>query len=146
VSRFGKGRLRTGNAIIELTLLMPWIFFLFVGALDFGFYTHALISVQNATRVAALYTGQAAAVAGSQPDACRLARGELSKMPNASSFATGCDSGPLVVTATSFTDSEGQLGSRVQIAYQTLPMIPIPGLLTGSITISRIAEVRVVGG
>ena len=45
---------RSGHAVIELSLMMPWLFFLFVGALDFGFYSYALISVQNSARVAAL--------------------------------------------------------------------------------------------
>lgn len=49
------GRLRSlrnrGHAVIEVALLSPWIFFLFVGTLDMGFYTHALIATQNAARV-----------------------------------------------------------------------------------------------
>jgi Flp pilus assembly protein TadG len=44
---------RAGNSIVEFSLMAPWILFLFAGAFDWGFYAYALISVQNAARVAA---------------------------------------------------------------------------------------------
>ena len=136
---------RAGHAVVELVFMMPWLFFLFVGALDFGFYSHALVSVQNAARISALYTAQCAGTAADQPGACQRAALELSKMPNARSFAGGCASGPLVVTATAFTDPDGQLASRVQVAYQTVRLIPIPGVVVGQATIRRTAEVKVFG-
>ncbi len=43
-------RRRSGNSIIELTFMMPWLVFLFVGVFDFGFYAYALIAVQNAAQ------------------------------------------------------------------------------------------------
>jgi TadE-like protein len=36
-------------------MLLPWVLFLFVGAYDWGFYAHALISTENAARTAALW-------------------------------------------------------------------------------------------
>ena len=134
-----------GHAIVELSLMMPWIFFLFVGALDFGFYSYALIAVQNAARVGALSTGYNAQSASSQPDACFHARRELSMMPNSASFLLTCNAAPLVVTATAFTDAEGMAASRVQVAYDTVQLIPIPGVVPGQMTISRSVEVRVYG-
>ena len=125
--------------------MIPWLLFLFVGAMDFGFYAHALVSVQNASRIAALYTAQCAGTASDQSGACQRVTQELTKMPNAGSFAGGCASGPLVVTATAFTDSEGQQASRVEVAYQTVGLIPIPGLLVGQATIRRRTEVKVFG-
>jgi len=145
LARIGSKRPRAGQAIIELTLLMPWIFFLFVGALDFGFYSHALISTQNAARIAALYTAQCPGTAADQATACYRAQVEMAMMPNASQFVGGCSSGPLRVTVTPFTDSEGLSASRVLVTYQTVPMIPIPGVVTGQLTINRAAEVRVFG-
>jgi Flp pilus assembly protein TadG len=136
---------RRGHAIVELSLLMPWLFFLFVGALDFGFYVHSLISVQNAARVAALYTAQCAGTAADQSGACQRVVLELGRMPNASEFVSGCASGPLVVNATEFTDAQGQLASRVEVAYRTVGLIPIPGLLVGQVTMRRTAEVKVFG-
>jgi hypothetical protein len=47
---------RRGTSTIEFSMMMPWFVFLFVGAFDWGFFAHALISTQSAARVAALYT------------------------------------------------------------------------------------------
>ncbi len=139
-----KTRLK-GHAVLELALLMPWLFFLFVGALDFGFYAHSLISVQNSARVAALYTAQCRGTAADQGGACQRVAAELSSMANAGSFVGGCASGPLIVTATTFTDGDGQQASRVEVAYQNIGLIPIPGLLPGQVTIRRTAEFKVFG-
>lgn len=138
-------RRRGGHAIIELALLMPWVFFLFVGALDFGFYSYALISTQNAARVSALNAGFSAVNSASQADACYHARRELAKMPNAQSFSSSCGQAPLVVSVTPSTDAEGSQASLVRVAYDTIPMIPIPGVLTGPSTITREVSVKVYG-
>jgi hypothetical protein len=66
-------------------------------------------------------------------------------MPNAGSFAGGCGSEPLRVTAAAVTDAEGLAASRVQVSYDTVQLIPIPGLLPGRMTITRTAELRVFG-
>jgi len=70
-----------GQAVLEVTLMAPWIFFLFVGILDTGFYSYAAICTQNAARAAATQT---AAHAGSQQNtiACPAAIQELSWLPN----------------------------------------------------------------
>jgi Flp pilus assembly protein TadG len=70
-----------GQAVMEVTLMAPWIFFLFVGILDTGFYSYAAICTQNAARAAATQT---AAHAGSQQDtiSCPAAIQELSWLPN----------------------------------------------------------------
>ena len=39
-----------GSAIVETALMMPWLAFIFVGVLDFGFYSYACICTQNAAR------------------------------------------------------------------------------------------------
>ncbi len=136
---------RKGHAIVELSLMMPWIFFLFVGALDFGFYSYALISVQNAARIAALNAGSSAVSASAQASACYHARHELAMMPNALSFPVACDAEPLVVTVTPFQDAENMAASRVRVSYTTTQLIPIPGIVTGKRTIGRTVEVKVYG-
>lgn len=136
---------RRGHAVIELTFFMPWIYFLFVGALDFGFYHYALISVENAARIAALNGGSSATVAASQTDACYHVQRELAKMPNAALFPFNCDARPLVVTATPYTDAEGMPATRIQVAYDTVTLIPIPGLVPGQITVTRTVSMRVYG-
>ncbi len=129
-----------GHSVIEVALLAPWIFFLFVGLFDFGFYAHALISTENAARAAAL-----AAASGTNPP-CSCAWRELQGVANSASLPSGCNSAPLVVTVTPFTDSEGYAATRVTVAYQPIPLIPIPGLLQGQMTINRTVQMRMFGG
>lgn len=141
-------RTSKGHAVIELSLMMPWIFFLFVGALDFGFYSYALISVQNAARIAALNAGSSTASASAQASACYHVRNELSMMPNASAFNVACNTAPLVVTAVAFQDldpTNPATASRVRVSYDTVQLIPIPGVVAGKMTISRTVEVKVYG-
>ncbi len=44
-------RRQRGGSLVEVALLAPWIFFLFVGIFDFGFYAYAAICTQNAARI-----------------------------------------------------------------------------------------------
>ena len=82
---------RRGNAIIEMVLMAPWLFFLFVGVLDFGYYSYALISVENAARVAALATSIGPDTAGNQAMACGAVFQELSTMPNITNSQISCN-------------------------------------------------------
>ncbi len=140
-----------GHAAVELALIGPWIFFLFVGVLDFGFYSYALISVQNAARVAALTAGIDSGAAIDQPRACRLAVDELQKMPNLKTIdpeTYTCGAMPLRVEVNSnanYLDAEGNAATWVRVTYETIQMIPIPGIVTGKATISRRVETRIYG-
>ena len=144
---------RRGHAIVEATLIAPWIFFLFVGVLDFGFYAYSLVSVENAARAAALETGAsywyyAQALKDPTPVitvACMDVRDELRAMPNYSQMPVDCSAAPLIVQVQPFLDSEGKAALRVSVTYETIPLIPIPGLVTGKLTATRVAEVRVFG-
>ncbi len=151
---------RKGHAIVELSLLAPWLFFLFVGAFDFGFYAYSLISVQNAARLAVLksasdnwyYTtllsndpAKAADQTFIRQEACSGVRDELLRMPNYSILPAACDAAPLDVDLDPFLDSEGKPALRVTVAYQTVPLVPIPGLLPGKLMMTRVAEARVYG-
>ena len=42
--RARRDRRRRGGSVLEMAMLMPWYVFLFVGAFDWGYYAHALIS------------------------------------------------------------------------------------------------------
>ncbi len=132
-----------GHAAVELALIGPWIFFLFVGVLDFGFYSYALIAVENAARVAALNAGGGPAY--DQPVACRVALDELRWMPNLRTPLANCDALPLKVeiAANGYTDAQGHPATWVRVTYETLQLIPIPGLVTGKLLISRDMETRV---
>lgn len=137
----GRDRER-GQAVVEVTLLAPWIFFLFIGALDLGFYSYALICAQNAARVAVAYTSSAPSMASNSTAACDAALGEMRSMANVRNL-TSCDSLPLLVTAAAVTGADGAPASRVSVTYRTDQLIPIPGLLMGSLRVTRTAEMRV---
>ena len=136
-------RKERGSAILEISLLAPWILFLFVGVFDLGFFTYSMIAVENAARVAAEYTSQNASVAADSATACTLALGELSALPNVGSGVTTCSASPVVVTANSVTGTDGSPATSVAVTYNGSTLIPIPGLLMGSLNITRIAQMRV---
>ena len=89
---FERNRRQRGSAVVEVSLLAPWILFLFVGMFDMGMYTYSMIGVENAARVAAEYTSQNTSVAADKDGACTRAMAEMAMLPNVSSQAN-CDSG-----------------------------------------------------
>jgi Flp pilus assembly protein TadG len=133
---------RRGGSIIELVLIAPWIFLLFIGALDWGFYASALISVQAAVRSAALYTSGGSGVAADSTTACTIVLDEIRKLPNIGTSTTTCGSNP-VVTAESITGPDGAAATRVSVRYRSISLIPMPGLLTQQFTVTRIVTMRV---
>ena len=137
---------RRGNSVIEFALFAPWLLFLFVGAFDWGFYAYALQATQSAARVAALYTSSSNATAGDSATACSYAIDELKRIPNMSGVTTCGGSSPLTVTALSVASGPDlKPASQVTVTYTTMSLIPIPGLLTRQITITRIVQMRVRG-
>lgn len=142
---------RSGHAVLEVALLSPWIFFLLIGALDWGFYSYALISTQSAARVAALHTSSSESTAADAATACAYALEELRAMPNVGASVTSCNSLPVIVTVQRLDQnstpqsSDRSPASRVTVTYQTVPLIPIPGLLPGQLTITQTAEMRLRG-
>lgn len=156
---------QSGQAMIEVALMAPWIFFLFVGVFDFGFYAASLISVQNAARDAALRT--ATFNIQSTTDACQAAIDDLKWMANARSLTTTC-SAPITVTLDTLCGAstpasipcpngrpsnpqcadcllDPTAASVVaKVTYDTIPLIPIPGILPGKMTLVRTAEARII--
>jgi Flp pilus assembly protein TadG len=133
---------RSGGSLLEITLLFPWFFFLFVGAFDWGYYAHALISTQAAVRAAVLYTSQNATTATDQATACIYALNELKiaqNVPNSGS----CNAAPIIVTAGLVNSgADGQPAASVTVKYQTLALIPIPGLLGNQFWITQTVQMR----
>ena len=139
--RFNRGRWKErGHAVIEVSLMAPWIFFLFMGTLDFGFYSYAIIATQNAARVAVMQTSVNPTTSTDSTLACNYVLPELNVLPNTRSLAT-CGALPVIVNATSFVDADGSTAARVDVTYQTINMIPIPGV-TGRLSITRNAQMR----
>lgn len=136
---------RRGNSLIEFSLLMPWYFFLFVGVYDFGFYAYSLIALEDGVRVAALNASNNSTLAASSSTACTYVLGSLQNLPNIGSGVTTCSASPITVTATYGATSgpDGGPVTTVTAVYTSPQLIPIPGLLPGQVTTTRIVEMRV---
>lgn len=138
-----------GHAIIEVALMAPWIFLVFIAVFNFGFYAFAAITTQNAARIAALATSANPGSAASQATACVHALEEMRMLPNIAGLAPtyGCAALPLTVTATAVPDAEDPAkfaASRVAVTYQTVQLFPLPFMM-GRMTLTRVAEMRVFG-
>jgi len=138
-----RARTERGTSVIELSLLFPWIFFLFIGAFDMGFYTYTLVAVENAARVAAEYTSQNASVSADSSGACTKVLAELAMVPNVGSSLSTCSAAPVIVSASSITGTDGNPATKVSVTYRGNSLVPIPGLLMGTLNVTRIVEMRV---
>ena len=141
-SRFGAEcrSLCRGSSLVEFCLLFPWCVFLLIGILDFGFYSYALIATQGAAREAAVYASASSSTASDNTTACGYALDQLRGMPNIGTALTTCAAQPLTVTSSLVSGTstpDGLNAARVSVSYQTPRLIPIPGILSGQITITR---------
>ena len=163
-------RSESGSAIVELALMSPWLFFLFVGILAFGFYMYAGICVQNAARVAAAQTS-AGPGSATQAVACAAVLAELNLLPNSPtaclSSGSPTSASPLVVTQTTLCGSTTPVSvtcsarptvptcadcaqntagasSQVTVTYQSVKLIPIPGSLAAQLNFYKSAENRIL--
>jgi len=137
---------RSGQAVIEVTLLVPWIVFAFVAAFNFGIFAYAMISTENAARSAAVYASQTLAVAQSGTivtQVCPYVLGELGDAPGVGGVAT-CTGTPVTVTVTPRTPGAGNMNTvQVSVTYNTMQLIPLPGLMAGSLNITRSVEMPI---
>jgi len=132
-----------------MALLMPWYIFLFVGAFDWGYYAHALISTESAARVAAQYASTSQTTAVDSTGVCTFALEELRIVPNVGSSTTCGGSSPVSVSTaligpgqTNTNSADGQLAAQVSVQYTTLQLIPIPLLLNNQATFYRTVQMR----
>jgi hypothetical protein len=132
--------------VIEVTLLVPWIVFSFVAAFNFGIFAYAMISTENAARSGAMYASQSLAVAQSGTivtQVCTYVLGELGDAPGMSGVAA-CTSAPVTVTVTPETPGSGGMNTvKVAVTYNTMHLIPLPGLMAGSLSITRTVEMPI---
>lgn len=155
--RMNKKRLNhkaRGQAMVEVALMSPWIFFLFIGVLSFGFFTYAAICAQNAARSAAL--ANAATGRADNSGACTIAINEMNSLPNTrgisscnlgicpSTTGSVTDSQPLAVTSCAVAGPDGLPAVRVILTYRTIQMIPIPGVLAGKLDITRTVDAPIL--
>ena len=132
-----------------MALLLPWYMFLFVGAFDWGYYAHALISTESAARVAGTYAATSQTTAADTAGVCTFTLEELRVVPNIGSSNT-CGAGTPVAVTTALigpgqantNSADGQLAALVSVQYTTLQLIPIPGLLRNQATFYRTVQMR----
>lgn len=164
---------RRGSAVVEAALLAPWIFFLFVGILDSGFYTYSAIATQNAARAVAIQNANAGGTVTTAAS-CQAAKNELALLTNvvgmgtcAATQAAVSDSTPIwvcvgilndtasapcVPPAVACADCTGSGASAITpaksvqavVTYRSVPLVPIPGILPVQLQLTRIAEARVI--
>ena len=158
-------RRERGQAVVETAFMIPWIFFLFVGVLDFGFYSYALMTVENAARLAVLQTSASATTADNASVACPIVLSEMQSLSNIFNAAScnpvndNCNpttlgpataAKPLYVGACSTTqatiDGLTDITSTVLVSYYSVRMIPIPGILKNQMIINRSAQMQVLLG
>lgn len=150
--RVRRKRGERGHAVVETTLMAPWLFLLFAVVFDLGFYSYAVIATQNAARSAVLFTTRETGQTTNTTMACQIALRELRGMPNVSASNVSCaaaagsvsDSNPIAVVASSIAgpDASALGAGRVAVTYRSPQLFPLPGLM-GRMTVTRIAEARV---
>ena len=156
---------RRGHAVMEVALIAPWIFFLFVATLDFGFYSYWIQAVANASRAAAVAAHDgvpdpANYANNSDPDAfsnaldqrreiaCRQVQNELRGVMGFDAVSGFCTAAPLTVnlqrldSTTSPVSADGNPSVLVTVTWQTAPLIPVPGILN-QFTLRRDTELRI---
>ena len=141
---------RRGQALIEASLLVPMVFFLFLGLTNFGFFIYAFITVGNAARVATQYAAQFpdnSSSGGNQSVACQAALREMKTLPNVSALPSSypCTAAPLKVTEEDYTEpTTSTKASRVTVTYDTIQLFPLP-FMDGKMQINRTAVIRRTG-
>lgn len=145
---------RSGHAVVEMALMAPWIFLLFIMVFDLGFYNYAAIATANAARAGMIYATQMAGpvydVASLRTPICSIVARELQGMPNVSR-TTGCVTDPASITDAApialelpptCTGPDSQACAIVAVTYRSPQLFPIPGLM-GRMTLKRVAEGRI---
>ena len=129
---------KKGSAVMEVAFLMPWVAFLFIGVLDFGFYAYAAITVENAARTAVLYETASGIVPPDQPSACYYVLREMQRLPNVAPIVTTstCNAAPVKVTTQTIASGTTVQGvvlpadaTQITVVYTGLSMIPLPTLM-----------------
>jgi len=121
--------------VLEIAFLVPWMYFLFAGAFDVGFYCYGLIATQESARAAAEYTSRSSTTVSDSAGACQYALVQMRAMSNVANLSS-CGGTPLVVSAQAVTDADGYAASLVTVTYTTDRLFLIPGL-TRQLTITR---------
>ena len=135
--------------MIEFCFLLPWYIFLFVGTLDFGFYSYSLIATTDAARVAASYCSASATTCSTGAEQSAVCTNyvvpHLTNLPNIGTAVTTCSASPLTLTInypSAASCPDRNTCATATVAYQTPKLIPIPGVLPGQLTITKAVTMR----
>src|SRR4051812_33551194 len=142
---------RRGSSMIEFCLLLPWYIFLFVGVFDFGFYAYSLIATSNAARVSVAYCAASATTCNSDPKKASVCTNyvipQLTGLPNVGTSVTTCLASPVTLTInypSAASCPDGNTCATAQVVFVTPQLFPIPGLLPGQLTITKLVTMRLV--
>jgi hypothetical protein len=127
--------------MMELALFSPWIIFLFVGTLDWGFYAYSLITLETATRNAASWNANHA-IPNDSVTACTIVTNEMQTLINMTGVSTCGGTSAVSVSASQVTGPDTENAAQVAVTYTSPQMIPIPGLLTKQFTITRVVTMK----
>ncbi len=127
---------RRGQSLVETALLVPFVFFLFLGLTNFGFFCYAFITVGHAAEVGASYIASAV-LQNSQPAACDVILRDMQSLPNVPAVTT-CNAAPLQVAVTQNYQepATGEPAAQVKVTYDTIQLFPLP-FMSGKMTINR---------
>jgi hypothetical protein len=131
-----------GHAVIEFALISPWIFTLFIGALNLGLVYHSITAVENAARSASMHASSSAWAAGDGQGACNAALRELRTLPNVRTVVTSCDAAPVELSLTTVEGIAAEESVRVSLTYTTARLIVMPPVAE-QLALTRSAEMRV---
>ena len=133
---------RRGSSLLEVGLMLPWFVTLFVGILDFGFCAYGLVATQNAARVVATWGAANSTNAGNiSSNACTYAAPMFAYAPT---HVTGCGANLSVSTSTPTVGSGASQMATVEVSVTyTLTLIPLPGIMPGSMAITRTVQMPV---
>jgi Flp pilus assembly protein TadG len=134
-----------GSSAVEFAFLVPWFVFLFVGILDLGYYSYALITAQSAARTAVLFTSSSTSASTQSTLACSYVYDQLTSNINLTTATTCTSPSPISLTTAVVTGPEGVVNSAstVTIEFTSATLIPIPGVLPANIPIVRTATMMI---
>jgi hypothetical protein len=69
----------------------------------------------------------------------------MRRLPNVGNGMTTCTADPVTVTATAINGPDGAPATQVAVRYQTIRLIPIPGLLRDRLEVTRTVTMRLRG-
>jgi Flp pilus assembly protein TadG len=133
------GNTRKGQSAIEIAFMAPWIFFLFIGVIDLGFWSYQMICLENATRQIGIYASKSGPAVTTTMR--QIACGELNRVINIPPATCVSDTTAVQLAFLGTTTNAGDPDRyRLSLSVPMTPMIPIPGLLQTS-RITRTVEV-----